>query len=294
MATWNIGGDGKTVYDASKATSSVVATLDESTGEFTVTGTKGANTMIFHDSSEILISTPWHDSKTAIESVTIQSNLGITDMSNWFPECSFLTDITGIPSTVTKMRNTFADCSGFRTIAGIPPNVKDFNHTWDNCIFLESIPGLTITNPTDISGMFNECHNLHSTVSIDFSGGGSCAMTSALNECSNSSTLKDYLVFEYADNATTASMMNNLFSTRSQINQKIVRVPKKQTTYNQIGIDVANAVRGFDSATGKLPIGGLSSCISDRLTLTKGHIYFSKNEPKYTDGYDGDIWVRMV
>ncbi len=84
----------------------------------------------------------------------------ITDLSYVFYNCKELTEVQGIPSTVTNLTATFKGCEKLVAITGaLPSNITALQNTFEECSSLTSIPEIP-ESVTDLYGTFKNATGL--------------------------------------------------------------------------------------------------------------------------------------
>ena len=123
----------------------------------------------------------------------IPSNLdfsNITDMSNMFNYCSYLTSIPQLDtSKVTNMHRMLSDCEQLTTIPQLDTSkVTDMGYMFNYCPYLTSIPQLDTSKVTDMSSMFYGCSSLTTIPQLDTSK--AINMDSMFDGCSSLTTVE--------------------------------------------------------------------------------------------------------
>lgn len=106
---------------------------------------------------------PWASYRSNILSAQVLSNseaASFTDMSYWFKDCTNLTTIGQIPSTVQKFSYTFENCRSLKNVCELPKGATVLSGAFKNCTNLESISFIPYENLRYASYMFQGCANL--------------------------------------------------------------------------------------------------------------------------------------
>ena len=92
----------------------------------------------------------------------------ITSMNGAFCDCTSLVNAPIIPSSVTSMESTFSDCTSLVTAPTIPNSVINMNFTFSGCTGLTTAPVIP-SSVTNMYGTFQGCTNLIGNVNIESS-----------------------------------------------------------------------------------------------------------------------------
>ena len=124
-----------------------------------------------------------------LETVTFQDGVCIANNTMWddrcqgmFGNCSSLTAVRNIPSTVTSMEDTFRGCTSLKTMPTLPQSLENLSGCFYNCSSLLSTAAFP-EGVTNLTECFCNCTSLETVQTIPDS------VTSMYRTFSNCSTL---------------------------------------------------------------------------------------------------------
>ncbi|MGM9881892.1 MAG: leucine-rich repeat protein [Bacilli bacterium] len=137
-----------------------------------------------------------------------EETLTYNSMTNLFAGCSSLTEVTGIPDTITNMYGTFSRCTGLMTAPEIPSSVTNMSNTFYGCTGLTTAPEIP-SSVTVMTSTFYGCTGLTtapeipSSVTVMFSTFEGCTSLTTAPEILSSVTDMSY-TFKGCTSLTTA------------------------------------------------------------------------------------------
>lgn len=108
----------------------------------------------------------------------------ITHMYNTFTYCTALVTAPEIPSSVTDLGSTFSHCTALTTVPEMPSSITSMSYVFSGCTSLTTAPVIP-SSVTSISGIFNECTGLTTAPEIP---SGVTEMSSAFQNCTGLTT----------------------------------------------------------------------------------------------------------
>ncbi|MGI6217989.1 MAG: leucine-rich repeat protein, partial [Coriobacteriales bacterium] len=129
VESWNIGSPTET---------DVVATLYED-GTLAITGTGDAKSYSVYGNEE---NAPWASYRSSIKTVTFDDTVAPTSLNGYFYNCTNLTTVENIPSSVTSMEYTFQSCTSLVDAPTLPDSVTDLQYTFEYCSSLKNVSSI--------------------------------------------------------------------------------------------------------------------------------------------------------